>query len=142
MGHSGSERAIQDAVHEVHREALVAAMKRVQTNEGLLFRVNPETGFARAIDTGGYEVANGDGIEVRGRLLYVIRNEDNLVAVLTLTSRLLHATLLGEITSPELDVPTTGTFAAGKFWVVNARFGTTDPQPAEYWITRLPMVRA
>ena len=114
----------------------------VQTNEGLLFRVNPETGFARAIDTGGYQVANGDGIEVRGRLLYVIRNEDNLVAVLTLTSRLLHATLLGEITSPELDVPTTGTFAAGKFWVVNARFGTTDPQPAEYWITRLPMVRA
>lgn len=114
----------------------------VQTNEGLLFRVNPRTGVARSIDTDGYLVTNGDGIEVRDRWLYVVRNRDNIVPVFRLSWNLRHATRIGDIASPpapnHLDVPTTATFAAGKLWAVNARFGTTDPQPADYWITRLP----
>ena len=47
--------------------------------------------------------------------------------------------VLGEITDPGLDVPTTATVAAGRLWVVNARF-TTPPTPdTEYWITQLPL---
>ena len=37
----------------------------VQSNTGLLFRVNPRTGQAKLIDTGGYSVTNGDGLEVQ-----------------------------------------------------------------------------
>ena len=74
-------------------------------------------------------------------LLYVVRNQDNLVAVFNLGSDLLSASLVGEITSPTpgaLDVPTTATFALGSLWVVNARFNTTPTPTTPYWITRLP----
>ncbi len=109
----------------------------VQSNTGQLFRVNPRTGVAKAIDTHGYSVANGDGLVLRGRWLYVVRNQNNLVAVLKLSVRLKSARLVGEITSPGLDIPTTATFAAGKLWAVNARFTTAPTPDTEYWITKL-----
>ncbi len=109
----------------------------VKSNTGQLFRINPRTGASKLIDTHGYSVANGDGLLLRGRWLYVVRNQNNLVAVLKLGLLLKSARLLGEITSPGLDVPTTATFAAGKLWAVNARF-TTPPTPTTpYWITKL-----
>jgi sugar lactone lactonase YvrE len=54
----------------------------VQSNTGFLFRLNPRTGDTKKIDTGGYLVTNGDGIHFRGQTLYVVRNQDGLVAVL------------------------------------------------------------
>jgi len=114
----------------------------VQSNTGLLFRVNPRTGVTRQVDTGGYLVANGDGLEFRGRTLYVVRNFSNLVAVLRMSRNLRHAQLLGEITAPSptvLDVPTTATTTLGALWVVNARFGTPPGADVDYWITRLPL---
>ena len=110
----------------------------VQSNTGLLFRVHPRTGATRQIDTGGYLVTNGDGLELRGRTLYVVRNQNNLVAVLRLNESLRRARLKGEITAPPgaLSVPTTATTTLGALWVVNARFGIPT---TEYWITRLPL---
>jgi sugar lactone lactonase YvrE len=110
----------------------------VQSNTGFLFKVNPRTGETHKIDTGGYLVTNGDGLERRGRTLYVVRNRDNLVAVFRLSRGLRHAELLGEITAAPgaLSVPTTATTTLRGLYVVNARFGiATD----EYWITRLPL---
>ena len=37
-----------------------------------------------------------------------------------------------------IDFPDPNTFALGKLFAVNARFGNPDPATAEYWITRLP----
>jgi len=113
----------------------------VQSNTGFLFRLNPRTGDTKKIDTGGYVVTNGDGIHFRGRTLYVVRNQDNLVAVLRVGEFLRHARLKGEImpAAGTVDVPTTATIALGGLYVVNARF-TTPPTPeTEYWITRLPL---
>jgi hypothetical protein len=112
----------------------------VQSNSGFLFRVNPRTGETKKVDTGGYLVSNGDGLELRGRTLYAVRNQDNLVAVLRLSRNLLTASLVGdgEIVPEEgaVSVPTTATVTLRGLYVVNARFGiTTD----EYWITRLPL---
>jgi hypothetical protein len=112
----------------------------VQSNTGFLFRVNPETGVTRRIDTGGYLVTNGDGLEFRGRTLYVVRNQINTVAVLRVGFGLRRAHLVGEITGPgPLSVPTTATTSLGALWVVNARFGTPPTPDTEYWITRLPL---
>lgn len=112
----------------------------VQSSTGFLFKVHPVTGVARRIDTGGYLVSNGDGLELRGNnTLYAVRNQNNLVAVLRLSQGLTRARLIGEITEHEpgsLSVPTTATVTLRALWVVNARFGiATD----EYWITRLPL---
>jgi sugar lactone lactonase YvrE len=112
-----------------------------QSNTGKLFRIDPGTGATRLIDTGGYVVANGDGLALLKGRLYAVRNQDNLVAVFTLGADLLSASLIGEITSPgNLDVPTTATFALGKLWVVNARFSTTPTATTPYWIARLPLM--
>ncbi len=111
----------------------------VQSNTGLLFRVNPRTGEAKAIDTGGYSVTFGDGLELNGRSLYVVRNQLNLVAVLRLSNDSRRARLAGEITSADLDVPTTATRTLGALWVVNARFATRPTTTTDYWITRLPL---
>ena len=44
--------------------------------------------MATTIDTGGYALTNGDGIEIVGRKIYVVRNQDNLVAVVNSSVRL------------------------------------------------------
>ena len=113
----------------------------VQSNTGLLFRVNPRTGDTKMIDTGGYLVTNGDGIHLRGRTLYVVRNQDNLVAVLRVGEFLRHARLKGEIKpAPDtVDVPTTATITLGGLYVVNARFSTPPTPDTQYWLTRLPL---
>ena len=112
------------------------ALILVQSNTGFLFKVDPKTGGTTRIDTGGYLVTNGDGLEISGRTLYVVRNQVEIVAVLRLSRDRLSARLVGEISQPDAtDVPTTATKTLGGLYVVNARFGTSE---TDYWITRLP----
>ena len=110
-----------------------------KSNTGQLFRVDPATGIAKEIDLGDTPpLINADGLELRGHLLYVVRNT-NVVTVVRLGSQLAAGTVLGNITDPGLDVPTTATVAAGRLWAVNARFGTGPTPDTEYWITQLPL---
>ncbi len=108
----------------------------VQSSTGQLFRIDPDTGVSMRVDTGGTSLVNGDGLELRGNRLYVVRNRDNLVVPLRLSGNLLRARALAPITGAT-DVPTTATFVAGRLYVVNARFGNASPTTADYWITRL-----
>lgn len=52
-----------------NRQALLV----VQSATGILFRVDPETGVATAVDLGGYSLVNGDGLLVVNRTLYVVQ---------------------------------------------------------------------
>lgn len=111
----------------------------VNSFTGQLFRVDPSTGIAREISLpAGVDVVNGDGLEVHGGTLYVVRNFNNLVAVFRLGPRLESAVLLGTMTSPGLDIPTTAAFVAGSLYAVNARFTTPVAAGTQYWVTRLP----
>jgi sugar lactone lactonase YvrE len=109
----------------------------VQTNTGTLFRINPRTGRTRAVDLGGATLANGDGMLLAGRVLFVVQNRLNQIAVVKLSRSLDRGRLVTTITDPDFDVPTTIAFQAGRLWAVNARFGTTDPQPARYDIVKV-----
>jgi sugar lactone lactonase YvrE len=113
------------------------ALVVVQSNTGKLFRVSPRSGRTRAIDLGEYLVTNGDGLLLHGRTLFVVRNQLNLIAVVKLSHSLSKGRVVAELTDPDFDVPTTIAFTAGSLWSVNARFGTTDPQPARYAIVRV-----
>jgi hypothetical protein len=109
-----------------------------QSSTGMLFRVDPDTGIADEVDLGGEGLPSPDGLELRGHTLYVVGG--GLVTVVRLGAHLASGVVLGEITDPGLDVPTTATVAAGRLWVVNARFGTAVPGPTtDYWITQLPL---
>ena len=110
----------------------------VQSNAGELFRVDPATGVTREIDLGGTSVGFGDGLELHGGTLYVVRNQLSTVAVYRLGPGLRSARFAGNLPSVGLDVPTTAAFQSGRLWAVNARFGTAVTPDTEYWITRLP----
>jgi hypothetical protein len=109
-----------------------------QSSTGKLFRVDPATGTTDEVDLGGVAVSSVDGLELQGGTLYAVRNSD-LVTVVRLGSQLATGTVLGDITDPGLDVPTTATVAAGRLWAVNARFGTGPTLDTKYWITQLPL---
>jgi hypothetical protein len=106
---------------------------------GKLFRVDPTTGVADRLDLGGADLSYPDGLELVGRTLYVVRPFDNQVTVISLGARLTSGVVLGHLTDPSLDIPSTATVAAGRLWAVNLRF-TTPPTPTTpYWITQLPL---
>jgi hypothetical protein len=97
----------------------------VQSNTGELFRANPKTGATKQIDAP--DVTSGDGILLRGKRLYVVRNQLNRVAVLRLRARLSRATLKTQLTDPDFDIPTTIARHGKRLYVVNARFGQESP---------------
>jgi len=106
---------------------------------GKLFRVDPATGVADKLNLGGADLSYPDGLELLGHRLYVVRPFDNRVTVVSLGARLRRGVVLGDLTDPTLDIPSTATVSAGWLWAVNLRF-TTPPTPTtHYWITRLPL---
>ena len=109
----------------------------VQTNAGRLWRIDPATGRATAIDLGGASVANGDGLLLRGHTLYVVRNRNNRIAVVRLSGDLANGRVTRTIASRAFDVPTTVARIDGRLYAVNARFGTTATSRTRYWITGL-----
>jgi sugar lactone lactonase YvrE len=109
----------------------------VQSVTGKLFRINPRSGRTREVDLGGATLANGDGMLLAGRVLFVVQNRLNQIAVVKLSRSLDRGRLVATITDPDFDVPTTIAFQAGNLYAVNARFGTTDPQPARYDIVKV-----
>jgi len=101
----------------------------VQSSTGVLYRIDPGTGDATAIDIGGVAMTNGDGLLVEGLTLYVVQNRLNRVAVIDLDPITFTAgEVVGALTSPHFDVPTTMARFGGWFYLVNARF-TTEQTP-------------
>ncbi|WP_307798050.1 superoxide dismutase [Actinoplanes flavus] len=99
----------------------------VQSNTGFLFRVSP-SGVTSRIDVGETLLTNGDGLWLRGRSLYVVRNRLNQIAEITLNRSGTAGTLASVTTDPAFDVPTTIAEYRQRFYLPNARF-TTPPTP-------------
>ena len=116
-----------------NRQALLV----VQSNTGLLFRVDPDTGEATQVDLGGAQLTNGDGLLVRGKTLYVVQNLLNQVAVIKLNAAGTSGTLVDTLTSDEFDVPTTVAALGNSLYLPNARFNTPPTPTTEYWVTRI-----
>ena len=114
-----------------------ATLIAVQGNAGRLWRIDAATGRSAVINTGGAPVTNGDGLLLRGRLLYVVRNRLNRIVVLRLNSERTSATRVRTLRDDDFDVPTTIARQDGRLYAVNARFGTDDAEDADYWVTRV-----
>ncbi len=99
----------------------------VQSNTGLLFRVDLRAGTVQRIDLGGARVTAGDGLELRGRTLYVVRNALERIAEVRLSGDLTSGRVVGEITDPSFAFPTTAAIAAGRLLVVNSQFDQRRP---------------
>ncbi|WP_448004693.1 SMP-30/gluconolactonase/LRE family protein [Agromyces bauzanensis] len=113
------------------------ALLVVHSSTGTLFRVDPDSGEAVAVDLGGTLLPNGDGLLLSGRKLYVVQNQLNVVAVLELAARGYSGTLLDTLTSPEFDIPTTVAAYGSSLFLPNARFSTPPTPDTEYWVVRI-----
>jgi outer membrane protein assembly factor BamB len=100
----------------------------INSTTGILYNVDPHTGEAVAVDTGGTDLTQGDGILLRGKTLYVVRNRSNVIVELRMSADYLSATEVATLTDPDFDVPTTIAAHGSRLYVVNARF-TAPPGP-------------
>jgi sugar lactone lactonase YvrE len=112
----------------------------VNSASGMLYRVEPLSGAATRIDLAGQSVSAGDGLLLIGQTLYVVRNRLNEIVVIDLASDLSAGEVVGTITDPNFDVPSTIAAFGNAIYAVNARF-TTPPTPSTpYTIVRVRAV--
>jgi len=109
----------------------------VQSNRGRLYTVDADSGVASLIELAGGDVAQGDGLLLDGKTLYVVQNRMNRIAVVALAPDLGSGTITGHLTDPDFDVPTTIAEHGDRLYAVNARFGNPDPGGAEYSVVGL-----
>ena len=93
--------------------------------------------MTKEIDLGGQTVQNGDGILLQGRTLYVVRNQNNEIAVVALEQGLATGRIARTITSQGFDVPTTIDRHGSRLYAVNARFGTTPTPTTSYTVVQV-----
>jgi sugar lactone lactonase YvrE len=110
----------------------------VNSVDGVLYNVDPNTGVATRIDLGGGAVPNGDGILLQGKTLYVVQNRLNQIAVVELNSGFTEGMIVDTITSSFFRVPTTIARFGNSLYAVNARFGTPPTPDTEYEVVRVP----
>lgn len=110
----------------------------VNSSTGLLYKVDPATGDATEIDLGGDTLEAGDGILLDGKTLYVIQNRMDLLTVILHEQGATQGEVVGGITNPNFDVPTTIAEFGNALYAVNARFGVSNPEDAEYNVVRVP----
>ncbi|HEU5158596.1 MAG TPA: superoxide dismutase [Streptosporangiaceae bacterium] len=110
----------------------------VQSNVGLLFRVDPATGETTQVDLGGELLTNGDGLLLRGRTLFVVQNRLNQVAVVRLNSSGTAGTVVRQVTDPSFDIPTTVASFRDRLYLPNARFTTPAEPTTPYNVVSIP----
>ena len=100
-----------------------SALLVINSFDGTLYRVDPVTGEATAVDAGDYVFTNGDGLLRQGRTLYVVQNRLNQVAVASLSSDGSSAEVTHQIESDLFEVPTTVARRGQQLYLPNAQFG-------------------
>jgi hypothetical protein len=134
---AGGEATRANGIRRLSRNHLVLD----HSTAGGLWDVDTRSGAVRRIPVTGVTLTGGDGLERRGRTLWVVRGttDRNSVTQLRLQRRqgAWTARFRAQLTDRTLDVPSTATYAGGRLWEVNARFGVASPETADYWITPL-----
>ena len=103
------------------------ALVIVQSNTGLLFRVDPDTGVTTTVDLGGELMTNGDGLLQEGHTLYAVQNRLNTVVAMDFAADGGRARVRTKVTDPNFNVPTTVASFGNRLYLPNAKFGANPP---------------
>lgn len=116
------------------------ALLVVSSADGELYRVatrGDRAGTARLVDLEGQSLTNGDGMLLRNRTLYVVRNRLDTIVELRLAKSGLSGRKVGARRSSTFDVPTTIAIKRGRLLLPNARFGTAPTEDTAYTVSSL-----
>jgi hypothetical protein len=107
------------------RGALIVA----QGNTGQLWRFGLRTTEATLIETGSADLTNADGLVLRGRTLWVVRNFAHVLTTMKISHRSSVARLVSErMTDPDR-VFTTAKIARGRLLLVDSKFDEMVAEP-------------
>jgi sugar lactone lactonase YvrE len=101
----------------------------VQSNTGELFRIETQSKEVDEIDLGGKTLANGDGLLLDGRTVYVVRNEQELIVPIKLSGGYISGEVGEPFTDPSFAFPTTLAKTDGRLLVVNSQFDKQEGEP-------------
>jgi sugar lactone lactonase YvrE len=107
---------------------------------GGLMRVDPRTGVATAVDLGGSELPNGDGLLLLGRTLYAVQQQQNLIDVFRLNDSGTKGTAIARIADPRFRIPTTVAAWGDRLYLPNARFDVEPTPDTEYDVVTVDRV--
>jgi sugar lactone lactonase YvrE len=110
----------------------------INSFNGVLYSVDPDSGFADAIETGGQTFKTGDGLVLEGRTLFVVQNT-NQITVLELGRRFNKATVDHVITDPRFDVLATAVPFGDALYVTNPRFGVDANPDTPFKVVRVDL---
>jgi len=102
----------------------------IHSSTGRLFRIDTVTKRVREVDLGGVALTAGDGVEVRGRTIYVVRNAVALIAKVVIVPSArgtVRGVVVSQTTHPSLRFPTTAEVLRGRLLVVNSQFNRRGP---------------
>lgn len=101
----------------------------VNVATGVLYHVETATGAATPISIQGEEqlFADGDGLYMDGRMLYVMQNFQNKIAVVELSDDLKQGTFVRNIVSDRFAIPTTIRGFGDSIYVINTHFCEITP---------------
>lgn len=112
-----------------------------QMNKGLLFRIDTASRKVTQIDLKGETVTGADGLVLKGRTLYVIRQPEAEIVTIRLAPDMLSGVVVARTRSAGLLWPATGAIAGRDLLVVNTQFNkrtTKDPQ-VPFSVQRVPL---
>lgn len=118
------------------RRALVVA----QGNTGQLWRFSLRSRRATPVDTGSANLANADGLVLRGHTLRVVRNFDRKLTTLRLNDSGRAARLVTEADTDPTRVFTTAKIARGRLLLVDSKFDEPVAAPP-YEVVALKLCR-
>ena len=101
----------------------------VQSNTGELFRIDTESKEIDEIELGGETLANGDGLLIDGRTVYVVRNEQELIVPVKLSDEYISGEVGEPFTDPSFAFPTTIAKTDDRLLVVNSQFDKREGEP-------------
>jgi sugar lactone lactonase YvrE len=116
------------------------ALLIVQSNTGGLFRVDPRTGVTRAVDLGGDNLVNGDGLLGEGNILFAVQNQQGQVAKLRMNPDGTAARVLTRVTDPRFqnNTPTTVASFGDRLYLPLAAFATAPTPDTPYPAVAIP----
>jgi sugar lactone lactonase YvrE len=113
----------------------------VQTNTGALYRVDTATGETIQVDLGAGSLPGGDGLELEGQTLWVVR--EGQITRVELSPDSASGTVGDSFTDPSFTDPTTLARFDDCLLVVNSQFSQQQGQPQlPFTVSSVPIPRA
>ena len=115
----------------------------INITTGVLYLVNTESGAATPVNVQGDEqlFADGDGLYMDGRTLYIMQNFAQKIAVVDLSDDLTQGTFIKNLVSDDFNIPTTITGFGNCIYAINTHFREFRAEGADTTLIQSEVVK-